>query len=186
MTMGQLRWHEPYRSSIDSLWVPPTLYETTGIRFTENDFHILVLKDLYADGQDLFSVAATWTPARMATLGHSSKAEYTIVERYPLLPETVRLVHVREGKPPLPFELFPHYHKGYKTPLYRSNVMVEHRIKSFYSFWIKHLGPSQVEQSSESLEATCRTLYLADRPETTLLEVLLTWTPEQIVALGAV
>ena len=191
MTMGHLRWHEPYRSRIDYLetWVPTTLYETTGIRFTENDFNILVLKDIYADGQDLFSVAATWTPARMATLGHSSKAEHTIVERYPLLPKTVRLVHVREGKPPLPFELFPHYRKDYKTPIYRSKVMVEKeygRIRSFYSFWIKHLEPSQVERSSDSLEATFRTLYLADRPETTLLEVLTTWTPEQIVALGTV
>ena len=78
------------------------------------------------------------------------------------------------------FEMFPHYYPEYRSPYFQAMVSSHGRLYCLYQ--VRNLcSGKKAHIASGSLEDLFRDMYMGD---TSLLDILTTWTPEQISHCG--
>ena len=140
--------------------------------------HFTVIEEGPGYGHTLHEILTTWELADIASLRPPS-AHDRVLRGYAYLPHCIKLSMVEDGVA-LCFEMFPHYYPEYRSPYFQAMVSSHGRLYCLYQ--VRNLcSGKKAHIASGSLEDLFRDMYMGD---TSLLDILTTWTPEQISHCG--
>lgn len=113
--------------------------------------------------------------------------EDRIVDGFLNLPDQL-WVAFRTPERCIPFTLIPHYSRLFTHPLWRGMVLIKGKLMSMYK--ARSLYMDQGSLKSPPMRQHLQDIYMIRsdgvRSTTTLLDIVLTWTPEQMAQIGTV